>query len=102
VLSDCSLRDCVLVGAAALYHDIGLAAKFLYLSNIHLGFLELYDRNEEIGRRIAMEQLPAFGFSSEECTEVGNIIMATRVCRGETGTIGYDSLVFSLCLHPLS
>lgn len=49
---------------AAAYHDAG--------------FLEAYDRNEQIGCQIAEEALPGFDFSKEQIRRICGMIMATQ------------------------
>ncbi|GAB4168236.1 MAG: hypothetical protein Kow00108_01220 [Calditrichia bacterium] len=60
-----SEEDIQLLEIAALYHDVG--------------FIERYDNNEEIGARIAGEELPELGFNQEEINTIKNIIMATKM-----------------------
>lgn len=61
----CSRRDTVLVGVAALFHDVG--------------YLESYYDNEPIGVRYAREELPRHGFLPVEIDTIEALILATRV-----------------------
>lgn len=50
---------------AAWYHDLGYTVR--------------YDKNEPIGVQIAMETLPAFGYTESEIQVIGEVIMATQM-----------------------
>ena len=61
----CSRREAVLVGVAALFHDVG--------------YLERYADNEPIGAHYARDELPRHGFTAEEIDAIERMILATRV-----------------------
>lgn len=56
---------CNLVVTAAWFHDVG--------------FVERYDDNEVIAKRIASEVLPDFGFTDQHIEIIGGCIMATQL-----------------------
>lgn len=58
-------KDLLLLKTAALYHD--------------LGYVEIYNKNEPIGVRIASETLPTFGYSRKQVEDVSKIIMVTQL-----------------------
>lgn len=60
-----SKNDIELLKVAALFHD--------------LGFIEQYNDNEIIGARMAVETLPAYGFTEEEINIIYDLIMATKM-----------------------
>lgn len=61
----CSRREAVLIGVAALFHDVG--------------YLDRYADNEPIGARYAREELPRHGFTADEIDAIECMILATRV-----------------------
>ncbi len=54
-----------IVETAALLHDVG--------------FIEKYDKNEEVSCRIAQELLPSFRYNSKQISTIKGVIMATRI-----------------------
>jgi len=72
-----SFEECKLVGIAALFHDIG--------------FLERYKANEEIGARMAREQLPAFGYTPTQIDTICSVIMAT--CMPQRPVTDLDKII---------
>lgn len=56
---------CDLIGAAALLHDVG--------------YIRAYRQNEPIACEMALKILPACGYADTTCTEICEMIMATRV-----------------------
>ncbi len=63
----------LLLKTAALFHDTG--------------FIELYDKNESIGARIAAEYLPGFGYSNEQIEIISQLIMSTASPRQPEGLL---------------
>jgi predicted metal-dependent HD superfamily phosphohydrolase len=64
-MENISKEDFLLLRTAALYHDTG--------------FIEEYKKNEPIGKRIAEDSLPKFGYSNDQIDRIGKIIMATQM-----------------------
>ena len=64
-LVDVNGEELLLLRTAALYHDIG--------------YIEHYLDHEAIGARIASEELPELGYSTEEVQVIADMIMATRM-----------------------
>lgn len=58
-------HDLAIVKTAALFHDAG--------------FIETYDGHEEVSARMALELLPAYGYSEKEIEAVVHLIFATRI-----------------------
>ena len=58
-------EDLFLLKSAATYHDAG--------------FVEQYDKNEEIGMRMAREILPKYGYSQEQIDVIDGLIKATEI-----------------------
>lgn len=56
-------EDTLLLQTAAAFHDTG--------------FTETYFSNEPIGSKIAMVNLPKFGYNQEQITKISNLILAT-------------------------
>ena len=76
------------LGVASMANKISLLEKISYQERelivtaayLHdLGYLEQHHKNEAIGARMAGEILPGFGYTANEITEVGNMILATEV-----------------------
>ncbi|MCB9763989.1 MAG: HD domain-containing protein [Alphaproteobacteria bacterium] len=61
----CGPRERSLVGAAALFHDVG--------------YLDRYKANEPLGAARARQVLPRFGFSDEDLDLIADMILATAV-----------------------
>jgi len=66
--------DLQLLELAALYHDNG--------------FLEAYGGHEEVGCRYAKEELPEYGFSDAQISQVCETIMATRIPQTPQDALG--------------
>ncbi len=58
-------EDLFLLKSAATYHDAG--------------FVEQYDKNEEIGMRMAREILPKYGYSQEQIDVIDGLIKSTEI-----------------------
>ncbi|WP_207430246.1 HD domain-containing protein [Sabulibacter ruber] len=58
-------QEVLLLKVSALYHDTG--------------FLFTYSQHEERGCELAREELPGFGFTTEEIDTICGLIMATKV-----------------------
>ena len=58
-------EDLFLLKSAATYHDAG--------------FIEKYDKNEEIGMRLAREILPKYGYTQEQIDIIDGLIKATEI-----------------------
>jgi len=58
-------EDLFLLKSAATYHDAG--------------FVEQYDKNEEIGMRMAREILPKYGYSQDQIDVIDGLIKATEI-----------------------
>lgn len=58
-------EDLFLLKSAATYHDAG--------------FIEKYEKNEEIGMRLAREILPKYGYTQEQIDVIDGLIKATEV-----------------------
>ena len=58
-------EDLFLLKSAATYHDAG--------------FIEKYDKNEEIGMRLAREILPKYGYTQEQIDVIDGLIKATEI-----------------------
>lgn len=59
-------QECLLLlKISALYHDVG--------------FLNIYTGHEEISCRVASEELPNFGFTTEQIEKICGMIRATKV-----------------------
>jgi hypothetical protein len=58
-------EDLFILKSAATYHDAG--------------FVEQYDKNEEIGMRMAREILPKYGYSQEQIDMIDGLIKATEI-----------------------
>ena len=70
----CTERDLVILGAAALFHDVG--------------YLDRYETNEPIGAQYARETLPNFGFTEAEIARVDAAILATAIPQSPNEPIG--------------
>ncbi|MGY6523155.1 MAG: HD domain-containing protein [Mongoliitalea sp.] len=64
-LQGCSAKEVELVSIAALYHDSG--------------FLIGSENHEMIGCFLVKEELPAYGFSSDDIQAICGMIMATKI-----------------------
>jgi uncharacterized protein len=90
-------EEMVLLRTAALYHDIG--------------YIEHYLDHEAIGARIASEELPELGYSTEQVQIIVDLIMATRmpqsprtdleelICDADLDSLGRDD--FFVVSHSL-
>ena len=90
-------EDLLLLKTAALYHDIG--------------YVENYLDHEAIGARIASEELPELGYSTEQVQIIADLIMATRmpqsphtpleqlICDADLDSLGRDD--FFVISHSL-
>ncbi|MBK6527333.1 MAG: hypothetical protein IPG07_18305 [Crocinitomicaceae bacterium] len=58
-------EDLFLLKSAATYHDAG--------------FIEKYEKNEEIGMRLAREILPKYGYTKEQIDVIDGLIKATEI-----------------------
>lgn len=58
-------EDLFLLKSAATYHDAG--------------FIEKYEKNEEIGMRLAREILPKYGYTQEQIDVIDGLIKATEI-----------------------
>jgi ligand-binding sensor domain-containing protein/class 3 adenylate cyclase len=58
-------EDLFLLKSAATYHDAG--------------FIEKYDKNEEIGMRLAREILPKYGYAQDQIDQIDRIIKSTEI-----------------------
>lgn len=58
-------HELYLLKTAALYHDTG--------------FLHTYKGHEEAGYKLAMQFLPAYGFSGQDLKKIGGMILATQL-----------------------
>src|SRR5690606_27637286 len=58
-------EDLFILKSAATYHDAG--------------FVEKYDKNEEIGMRLAREILPKYGYTQKQIDMIDNLIKATEI-----------------------
>jgi len=58
-------EDLFLLKSAASYHDAG--------------FVEKYDKNEEIGMRMARETLPKYGYTKEQIDVIDGLIKSTEI-----------------------
>ena len=90
-------EDLLLLRTAALYHDIG--------------YVEHYLDHEAIGTRIASEELPELGYTTEQIQVIAGLIMATRmpqsprtdleclICDADLDSLGRDD--FFVISHSL-
>ena len=58
-------EDLFLLKSAATYHDAG--------------FIEKYEKNEEVGMRLAREILPKYGYTQEQIDVIDGLIKATEI-----------------------
>ncbi len=89
--SKVSEYDRVLLKTAALYHDVG--------------FTRQIDNHEQIGVKIAYEELPAFGYDAEALKQIRQMILSTRrsqgargllaqlLCDADLGVLGRDNFI---------
>lgn len=69
-----SARERSLVGAAALFHD--------------MGYLDRYEKNEPMGAARARRVLPRFGYSAEDLDRIEEMILATAMPQGPKDLLG--------------
>jgi len=63
-------EDLFLLKSAATYHDAG--------------FIEKYEKNEEIGMRLAREILPKYGYTQDQIDVIDGLIKATEIPQSPT------------------
>ena len=62
---NCTEKEIALLGAAALWHDVG--------------FINIYDGHEEESCALAQQYLPGYGFSDDDINKICGMIMATKL-----------------------
>ena len=66
-------EDLFLLKSAATYHDAG--------------FIEKYEKNEEIGMRLAREILPTYGYTKEQIDVIDGLIKSTEIPQSPTSLL---------------